>query len=143
MVAHPGDHVGIGVERDRHGGVAQEFMDIRGVDVANEQQRRAGVTQVVDAYPRKPGSFWQRRELPSAQVRGIDEGTRLRGEDEAVVAVEVAQSLNGAGRDEPGAVGREQLALGHAAAFCLRTGDSGGVRLLHQRIVTSVGSPGV
>ena len=84
--------MGIGVERDRHGGVAQEFVDIFGVHIANEQQRRAGVTQVVDAYPRKPGSFWQRCERPSAQVRGIDEGIHLRGEDETGVAVEVAQS---------------------------------------------------
>jgi hypothetical protein len=29
MVAHPGDHVGIGVERDRHGSVAQEFLDFK------------------------------------------------------------------------------------------------------------------
>jgi hypothetical protein len=45
MVSHPGDHVGIGVERDRYGGVSEELLDVLGVHVASEQQRRAGVTQ--------------------------------------------------------------------------------------------------
>jgi hypothetical protein len=34
MVSHPWDHVGIGVQRDRHGGMAQEFLDVLGVYVA-------------------------------------------------------------------------------------------------------------
>src|SRR5215208_861605 len=52
MGSHSGDHVGIDVERDRHGGVAQEFLDVLGVHVAAQQQRRAGVPQVVKAYLR-------------------------------------------------------------------------------------------
>ena len=50
MASHPGDHVGIGVQRDGHGSVAQEFLDVLGVHVAGEQQRRAGMTEVVEAY---------------------------------------------------------------------------------------------
>jgi hypothetical protein len=45
--------------------------------------------------------------------------------------------------DEPGGAGRKQLVPGRPATFCLRFGDGGGVRLLHRRIVTSIGSPGV
>ena len=47
-VVHTGEHVGVGVQRLRYGGVAQEFLDILGVDVAVEQQRGAGVTEVVE-----------------------------------------------------------------------------------------------
>ena len=49
MASHPRDHVGIGVQRDGHGSVAQEFLDVLGVHVAS-QQRRTGMTQVVEAY---------------------------------------------------------------------------------------------
>jgi hypothetical protein len=45
MVPHPGDHVGIGVQRDLHGSVVEEFLDELGVHVASHQQGRAGMTQ--------------------------------------------------------------------------------------------------
>ena len=50
MASHPGHDVGVGVQRDCCGGVAEEFLDILGVHVAGEQQRRAGMTEVVEAY---------------------------------------------------------------------------------------------
>ena len=31
MVSHPWNHVGTGVQCDRHGGVAQQFLDVLGV----------------------------------------------------------------------------------------------------------------
>ncbi len=34
VVAHTGDHVGIGIERDRNGSVTQEFLDVLRVYVA-------------------------------------------------------------------------------------------------------------
>ena len=36
MVSHPRDHVRIGVQRDRHGGVAQEFLDVLGMYVTGQ-----------------------------------------------------------------------------------------------------------
>ena len=57
MVSHPWDHVGIGVQRNRHSSMAQEFLDVLWVYIAAQQQRRAGVTQVVEAYLRKPCSL--------------------------------------------------------------------------------------
>jgi hypothetical protein len=52
------------------------------------------VVQVVEAYLRKPRSLKQWRKLPSAQVRGVDESAYPGSEDQAVVAIEIAQSLD-------------------------------------------------
>ena len=57
MVSHPWDHVGIGVQRNRHSSMAQEFLDVLWVYIAAQQQRRARVAQVVEAYLRKPCSL--------------------------------------------------------------------------------------
>src|SRR5215210_3393809 len=64
------------------------------VCVTAQQQCCASVTQVVEAYLRKPCSLEQRLERPSAQVRGVDEGAYAGGEDESVVAVEITQPLD-------------------------------------------------
>ena len=33
VVSHTGDHVGIGIQRDRHGGMAQKLLDVLGMYV--------------------------------------------------------------------------------------------------------------
>ena len=44
--------MGVGVEGDGDGGVAQELLDELWVDVPLEQERRASVAQVVKGYLR-------------------------------------------------------------------------------------------
>ena len=39
----------VGVQRLRYGGVPQEFLHVLGVDVAVEQQRGAGMAEVVES----------------------------------------------------------------------------------------------
>jgi hypothetical protein len=72
--------------------MAQEFLDVLGMGALVKEQRRTRVTKVVEAYPRKSGPLEQRRKRSSAQVCGVDEGAYTGGEDEAVVAVEIAES---------------------------------------------------
>ena len=46
---HALEDVAVGVQRLRYGGVPQELLDVLGVDVAGEQQRGAGVPEIVEA----------------------------------------------------------------------------------------------
>jgi hypothetical protein len=55
------------------------------MDVLLEQERRAGVAQIVERDPLLPqaGPVQQRLKGPLPEVRGVDEAPALAGEDEA------------------------------------------------------------
>jgi hypothetical protein len=93
VVSHPGDHVGIGVERDRHGGVAQELLDVFGVDVSEQKQRRARVPEIMKANHRETSALQQRCEGTLSQVSWVYRSSYLGGKDESLVLVEVAKAL--------------------------------------------------
>src|SRR5215210_3101539 len=46
-VAHSWEDVAVGVEGDRYGGVAEELLHDLGVDPSREEQRSAGVPEIV------------------------------------------------------------------------------------------------
>jgi hypothetical protein len=52
VIAHSGAHVRIGIQHYRHGGVAQESLDVLGMHVGSQQWRRAGAAQAVEAHLR-------------------------------------------------------------------------------------------
>ena len=68
LIAHARHYVGVGVERYRHCGVAQELLDELGVRSFTKQQRCARVPEVVEAdvgdirLPQEGGERWRTLE---------------------------------------------------------------------------------
>ena len=71
--------MGVGVDGDGDAGVSQEVLDQLGVDATLEEERGAGVPEIVEGNVREPRAFEKRREGPLAEVRGIDEAVALSG----------------------------------------------------------------
>jgi hypothetical protein len=86
--------VGVGVKGDGYRGVSQHLGDDLGIDVSRQEQRSARVPEVVEADGRKPGLPKERHEGPFPEVGGVYEGASLRGEDEPLILVEVADALH-------------------------------------------------
>jgi hypothetical protein len=63
------------------------------VDALGEQERGTGVPEVVEADVGETGLLEERRETTLSEVGRVDRGPDLRGEDEAMVAVEVSCRL--------------------------------------------------
>ena len=82
--------MGVGVEGDGDGGVAQKLLDELGVDVLREQDRSAGVAEAVEGDGGEPGPREQLSEGPLPEVEGINGVADLPGEDEALVIIEAA-----------------------------------------------------
>ena len=53
LICHARQHVGVGVQSDRYGGVAQGFLHEFGVHASTEQEGGARVPEVVEAYVRQ------------------------------------------------------------------------------------------
>jgi hypothetical protein len=69
-VAHTGEHVGVGVEGYGDGGVSEHLGDDLGVDVPRQQERGAGVPQVVEAgVGGEPGALEEPGERAFAGLR--------------------------------------------------------------------------
>lgn len=66
----------------------EEFLYVLRVDVPLEEEGGARVAQVVEGDLRQAGALQERREGPLAEVGGVDQGSALRGEDEALIPVE-------------------------------------------------------
>ncbi len=75
--------MGVGVQGDRYGGVTKHLGDYLRVDVAGEQQRGAGVPEVVEADLREPGPLQQRLEAVLRDVAAVEELPDLRSEYKA------------------------------------------------------------
>ena len=93
LVAHARHDVGVGVERYRHGGVAQELLDELGVRSFAQQQRRARVPEVVESHMGEVRLPQEGGERTLAHVGRVNEGSRVRAKDEALVGVIVAEHL--------------------------------------------------
>ncbi len=78
--------MGVGVEGDGDGGVAQELLHELGVDVPLKQQGSAGVPEVVECDPRQPRFLQERREGPLPNVRRV-EIAALSREDELSIFI--------------------------------------------------------
>ncbi len=52
-ISHPGHDVRVGVQRCRYGDVTQKLLDELRADAKRQEQRRAGVQQIVKAHVRK------------------------------------------------------------------------------------------
>jgi hypothetical protein len=86
--------VRVDVQCDAHGGVPQHFRDYLRRDVLREQQRGAGMPEVVEAYRAEPGTPQERLEGAVSQVGGVDKRARRRGEDETARLVERAHAFH-------------------------------------------------
>jgi hypothetical protein len=75
------------VDGDCGRGVAQKLLHELGVDVPLEEQRRAGVPQVVESNLRESGTLEGRREGSLAEVGGVNEVVTFAREDEVLVLV--------------------------------------------------------
>ena len=93
-VLHGGEDVGVGVKGDGYRGVSQHLRDDLGIDVSRQEQRRARVPEVVEADSREPGLPKEWHEGPFPEGGGVYEGAPLRGEDEPLILVEVADALH-------------------------------------------------
>ncbi len=49
LISHARQHMGVGVQGDRYGGVSEEFLDDLGMHALAEKERGARVTEVVEA----------------------------------------------------------------------------------------------
>jgi hypothetical protein len=74
--------VGVDVHRDGDGTVPEQFHDGPAVDALGEEQRRAGVLQIVQPDAPDAGGVAQRVEVP-IEVPRLDRRADRRGEDEA------------------------------------------------------------
>jgi hypothetical protein len=63
------------------------------VDAARQEQRRAGVPEVVEPDVRKSGPLQKRREAALPEVRGVDRRSRGGGENEPLILVAVSEDL--------------------------------------------------
>ena len=73
--------------RKRHGGVPESFAyDLR-VFARSQEQRRAGVSEVVDANLLKPRGFEDGMEVPTRDAWKIQWCALSRAEDQTVVLV--------------------------------------------------------
>ena len=77
--------MGVGVESDGDGGVAQQFLNELRVDSTRQQDGGAGVAQVVETDLWQSGLIQQRLERALGQVVSVERGPDLRGEHEAVL----------------------------------------------------------
>jgi hypothetical protein len=93
LIAHARHYVGVGVERYRHCGVAQELLDELGVGSFTEQQRGARVPEVVEADVGEIRLPQEGGERTLAHVGGVEGGSRVRAKDEILVGVIVAEHL--------------------------------------------------
>ena len=93
---HALQHVAVGVQRLRYGGVPQELLDVLRMNIAGEQ-RGAGVTQVMESYGRQARLLQEPREGSLAEVGRVDRRANLAGEDNTFILVEIS------GRDLLGA----------------------------------------
>ena len=74
--------------------MSQELLDELRVNVTAQQQRGAGVPEVVKADLRQPCPRQERRERTLAQVGRVNKSSDLAGEDEALILIEVAETLD-------------------------------------------------
>src|SRR5215212_7997879 len=85
----------VGVQGDGYGGVAEHLGDDLRIYVAGQEQGGARMPEVVEAgMGRKTGTFEKPREGAVSEVGGVDETTRLVGEDETARVVERAHLLH-------------------------------------------------
>ena len=73
--------------------MAQHLGDDLGVNITRQKQCRAGVPQIMESDGREPGLLKQRRVISLPEIGGIYERTLFRGENKALVFVEVTEVL--------------------------------------------------
>ena len=70
----------------------REVLNVLGVNPPREQQREAGMPQVVPAYAGQSRASEQRLEVAVDHVLGVERRPQTGGEDETVVLVRAARS---------------------------------------------------
>lgn len=73
------------VERKGDAGVSQKGLDVLGMDAFGEEQRRAGVAQIVPADVGESGTSQQGLEGAVDDVLGVQGRALVGGEDKAVI----------------------------------------------------------
>ena len=94
LLLHVREQVRVDVQGDADGGVSEHLGDDLGVDVLREQQRGAGMAEVVKANLWQPRVLQERLEGAVAEVRGVYDGLGLGGEDQASRLLERSQLLH-------------------------------------------------
>lgn len=94
LLLHVRHEVRVDVKGDAYGSVAQHLGHDFRVDVLREQEGSARVPEVVEPYRPQPRELQERLEGPIAEVRGVDEGSGLSGEDKTAGPVEGAHPLH-------------------------------------------------
>jgi hypothetical protein len=77
--------VGVSVERQRDGGVAEPFLDDLGVFAGSHQQRGVAVPQIIEPDSRQLGPLEQRLKVPVDDVLRVEQPAELVGEDQPLV----------------------------------------------------------
>jgi hypothetical protein len=80
--AHAGQHVGVRIEGDGDGSVAEELLYEFRVYVSLEQERGTRVPEVVEGDLWHAGTLEERCERPVTEVGGINEAAALAREHE-------------------------------------------------------------
>jgi hypothetical protein len=85
----------VGVHRLRDVCVSQEFLDYLGIDILRQQERCAGMTEIVKADGAGQTRFLQQGLIATPEeVVPVEGRTDLRGEDEVVVLPEFGEFLS-------------------------------------------------
>ena len=90
LIPHTWQDVTVAIQRNRHRRVAQQLLHQLGMVSAGEQQRGAGVAQVVEPYVRQARLFEKRLKGGCAEIVEVQRFTAHGAEDEVVVLPQVA-----------------------------------------------------
>ena len=90
---HIRQDVRVEVQGDGDAGVPEHFGHHLGVDVLREQDRRASVSKIMEAYLRKPRPLKQGLETARREVAAVKGLPHLGGEYEAALAPQGAYPI--------------------------------------------------
>ncbi len=94
VLLHGGENVTVGVQGDGYRGVPQHLGDDLGVDVPAQEQRRAGVSEVVEAgIGGESGALEEPDEGAISEIGGVDDAAVLVCEDESSGLIKGAHIL--------------------------------------------------
>lgn len=84
LLLHVGQHVGIGIECNSNGSMAQHFADDFGINAPPQQECRRRMPEVVEANPRQPGTIQQPIEVGAGQLDAAERAPNGIGEYQIV-----------------------------------------------------------
>src|SRR5215213_3059958 len=76
-ILHVGEYVRVGVQGDGYSSVPQDLRNDLGVYISRQEQRGAGVAEVVKSDAREPSLVQEWHEEPLSEIRRIHERASL------------------------------------------------------------------